>query len=444
MRGSRHAEYLARLPDNWERVPLAELGELVGGGTPSRGNPAFWNGDIPWVTPGEITDLNGCKWLLRTRDKITQAGLQASAAKLLPANSVLITTRATIGAVALAGLSVSTNQGFRSLVPSQSADPEFYFHLLTWIAPEFKRLGCGSTFDEISRADLGNIVVPRPPKEQQEGIAAVLDAADRAIEGASSRIDKLMVLRVGLAQDLLTRGLGDDGHLRCPEMDEFVDSPLGAIPKSWRVGSLEEVIDPDRPVVYGILMPGAGYDGPSGVPVVKVKDIIDGEVLSDGLLLTSPEIDREYRRSRLEPGDLLFTIRGTVGRMAFVPDRLDGANITQDTARLAVADANPVYVREWLDSLHARSFIDLNTIGQAVRGINLSDLRRLPIALPPPDEQDMIAAVVAASGRVIRAERKRLAKLRAVKRALAEALLSGRVTAAPSPSMAAAVATGAV
>ena len=103
---------------------------------------------------------------------------------------------------------------------------------------------------------------------------------------------------------------------------------------------LDDLIDDDRPITYGILKPGTGFAG--GIPVVKVKDMRDGIIDESDLLLTSPDIDQAYQRSKLRAGDLLISIRGSIGRMAEVPDSLQDANITQDTARLSV---KPAYSR---------------------------------------------------------------------------------------------------
>lgn len=208
---SRHDEFLAQLPERWEIVPVDALGEIVGGGTPSRENPLFWDGDIPWVTPTEITSLR-TNWLTETRERITEAGLRSSAARRLPIGTVLITTRATVGAVALAAIEVSTNQGFRSIICNASADPHFYYHFFKRISTELRRLASGSTFDEISRTDLGRILVPRPPLDEQRRIARILDAADERIEATERERDKVVLLRAALTENLLTgRAAGDDG-----------------------------------------------------------------------------------------------------------------------------------------------------------------------------------------------------------------------------------------
>ena len=142
--------------------------------------------------------------------------------------------------------------------------------------------------------------------------------------------------------------------------------------------TLESVVEDGRPITYGIVKPGLPYEG--GIPVIKVRDFPDGVVVDDDLLLTSPEIEKAYKRSRLLPGDLLFSIRGTVGRMAFVPEALEGAQITQDTARLTVSSQfDSRYVRYMLESPNAVSQVKASTMGLAVQGINLGDLRKVKI-----------------------------------------------------------------
>src|SRR5438093_12421480 len=106
---------------DWDDVAIENLGEIVGGGTPSRANPSFWNGLIPWVTPSEITALRG-KYLWNTQEKITSDGLVGSAAKLLPVDSVIVSTRATLGETAIAAVPLATNQGFKSIIPNEHTD----------------------------------------------------------------------------------------------------------------------------------------------------------------------------------------------------------------------------------------------------------------------------------------------------------------------------------
>jgi type I restriction enzyme S subunit len=103
MSASRHSEYLSNLPTTWKQVPIHEIGQVYAGGTPSRTNPSYWNGFIPWVTPSELTNLP-FKEILATRETITESGLIESSATLVPPGSLIVTTRATIGNIAVAGM----------------------------------------------------------------------------------------------------------------------------------------------------------------------------------------------------------------------------------------------------------------------------------------------------------------------------------------------------
>jgi type I restriction enzyme, S subunit len=269
-------------------------------------------------------------------------------------------------------------------------------------------------------------------RDEQSKIAQVLDTLDTTIRQTEAIIAKLKQVKQGLLYDLLTRGIDANGELRPPQSEAphlYKASPLGWIPLEWTAVELDHLVDRQRPIVYGILMPGQGHEG--GVPVVKVKDIINGQIQEQGLLLTSPDIDREYRRSRLAEGDLLFTIRGTVGRTAFVPGRLRGANITQDTARISLVGIDGRFVREYLGMPVPSAFIATHTLGVAVQGINLRDVRRIPLAKPSADEAAMIGdRIDAISDRLVE-EEATAAKLALAKSGLMDDLLTGRVRVTP-------------
>lgn len=153
---------------------------------------------------------------------------------------------------------------------------------------------------------------------------------------------------------------------------------------------LDDLVVDDRPITYGILKPGTGVDG--GIPVVKVKDMQNGIIDESDLLRTSAEIDQQYRRSKLLAGDLLISIRGSVGRLAEVPASLENANITQDTARLTIKPQyNRVYIRGVLESYPMQMDMEKNIRGVAVKGINIGYLRQLPIPVCPRVQQDFLA-----------------------------------------------------
>ena len=280
------------------------------------------------------------------------------------------------------------------------------------------------------RINLGNfrrVQLWLPKLERQRRIAEILSTVDETIEQTKALIAKTQQIKTGLMHDLFTRGVNPDGRLRLPRdqaPELYKQSPLGWIPRDWDYLALADLVSPARPIVYGILMPGQGH--PDGVPVVKVKDIVDGEIDTRDLLRTSPQIDSDYRRSRLREGDILLSIRGTVGRVAVVPTDLRDANITQDTARISIARGLPNYYRFYLCSPQPRRHFAENTIGVAVQGINLGDVRRTLVPVPPADEQAAVVASLAEAADQAVALQKQFAKLALLKIGLAHQLLPGR------------------
>ncbi|HEV2395877.1 MAG TPA: restriction endonuclease subunit S [Candidatus Sulfotelmatobacter sp.] len=163
--------------------------------------------------------------------------------------------------------------------------------------------------------------------------------------------------------------------------------------RGFHVERLEDLIESARPITYGILMPGP--DVPTGAPYIRVTDIQDGQVVTARVRRTTREIDQAYKRSKLKAGDLLLSISGHVGRTAIVPPSLDGANITQDTARLATVNrVESHYLMGCIASPGIQHRMVGLTRGAAVQGINLGDVKELPIPVPPLPLQEKFAALV--------------------------------------------------
>lgn len=245
--------------------------------------------------------------------------------------------------------------------------------------------------------------IPIPPLPEQKKVAEILSGIDNAIEASKNLLQKLLDLKVAI-------------------IDEFCSDASSAQVDSL---PLAETVESDAPICYGILMPGHHF--PGGVPVVKVKNILNGSIVQDDLLLTDPEIDMKYERSRIAANDLLVTIRGSTGRTAFVPRNLNNANITQDTARVRVrGDINRELVRFYIDSSSGQKYIEDHTIGQAVKGINLADLRSMPVPLKVLDSPKEFASAVSAIGGRVSLLSAKVVKLKSQKEAITNDLLSGR------------------
>lgn len=295
-----------------------------------------------------------------SRTRVAEAPSRAR--QRVHAGDVLVSTvRPNLNAVAVvpAGLQDGTaSTGFCVLRPqAKRLDARYLFY---WVrTPQFidtmARLATGASYPAVTDRTILDSQIPLPQSiEEQRRIANILVEADilRRKRAEASR----------LANDLvpsLFYELFEDGT-------RFPSVPL------------ESLLDPKRPITYGILMPGEDIE--SGVPYVRVTDMKGDRIAVQQLRRTAPEIDAAYRRSRIVPGDVLVSIRGHVGRTVVVPDSLPCANITQDTARLSLADPSLTHFLTWyLRSSFASHWMDGRTKGVAVRGINLGELKKLPV-----------------------------------------------------------------
>lgn len=195
-----------RLPgfrEEWSRIKIEDVAEIVSGGTPSTQIAEYWNGTIPWCTPTDITRTEG-KFLFGTERMISKSGLMASSARLLPIGTLLLCSRATIGEVKLAAIPVATNQGFKSLVAKSLANNEYLYYAISTMKQRMIERAIGSTFLEISTKDLGMLEILLPPLSEQEAIASVLSDVDAEIVALEARRDKTRVIKQGMMQQLLT------------------------------------------------------------------------------------------------------------------------------------------------------------------------------------------------------------------------------------------------
>jgi len=170
-------ETLSReIPAGWEVGQVSDLGEVVAGGTPSTEHPDYFTSDgIAWITPKDMSLLDG-KYIFHGATDISEEGLKNSSAKLMPAGSVVYTTRAPIGYVAIAGNDVCTNQGFKSVVPKENFGTEFVYYTLKSLEVHFKNVGNGSTFSEVSKENFSTVPICIPKVEVIRGF---MDAVDR-------------------------------------------------------------------------------------------------------------------------------------------------------------------------------------------------------------------------------------------------------------------------
>jgi type I restriction enzyme S subunit len=229
---------------------LRHVFSVTSGATPESGEAEYWDGDIRWTTPEDISALDGY-WLIGTRRKITRAGYESCSATMAPPNSIVLTKRAPIGQLAVLANEACSNQGCFLLTPRREADTRFYYYWLSGKTVRLQALGRGSTFMELSTDDLKSLTVPCPGVRQQRAIADYLDRETARLDGLVLAKERVLGLlaekRRALITGAVTRGLDPCAPLR----DSGIPC-LGKIPAhwatskfSWSVFIIEGQVDPE-------------------------------------------------------------------------------------------------------------------------------------------------------------------------------------------------------
>ncbi|MEK8087997.1 restriction endonuclease subunit S [Aquabacterium sp. A3] len=231
-----------------------------------------------------------------------------------------------------------------------------------------------------------------PPEQEQVAIAAFLDRETAKIDALVAEQEQLITLlkekRQAVISHAVTKGLDPS----VPMKDSGVEW-LGEVPEHWQVNRLQRVVKPGTSVTYGIVQAGPDFEG--GIPYIRTSDMAGDELPVDGYPKTSPEIDASYARSKVSAGDLVIAIRATVGKCLPVPQELDGANLTQGTARIAPGpDTDPGYLLSFINGNASQTYFDRMAKGATFREITLEVLRKTPVLVPPLDEQSQIASWV--------------------------------------------------
>lgn len=208
--------WLPQIPEHWTLLKLKLVSKkIVGGSTPPSGRPECWDGDLVWVTPEDVSKTKSLKDSAR---RITERGLASCSAVLVPAGSVVVTSRAPVGNVAVAAIELSTNQGCKALVPRLDVlDPGFAYYLLGMLKPELQSLAKGTTFDEISTFALSQIPVPVPPVDEQRTITASIlaewNSIDKVVDRTYREIELVREYRTRLISEVITGKLDVRGIL---------------------------------------------------------------------------------------------------------------------------------------------------------------------------------------------------------------------------------------
>ena len=212
--GGMQDSELGPIPAGWRAGTISDLGQVIGGSTPSKAVASYYTDEgIPWITPKDLS-VNRNKYVSKGAIDITAEGLQNSSAQIMPKGTVLFSSRAPIGYVAIAKASVTTNQGFKSVVPATGVGSEFLYYLLKWMTPEIEQRASGSTFKEISGSEMKKLSVLIPDCEAIKQFQSVASVLGEKMQLMEEMTDNLASLRDALLPKLMS------GEIRVPVTEE--------------------------------------------------------------------------------------------------------------------------------------------------------------------------------------------------------------------------------
>ena len=287
--------------EDWKEYKLGDIGTIVGGSTPSTKDSSNYDGNIAWITPKDLSNLN-CRYISHGERMISQKGFDDCSCRMLPKNSILFSSRAPIGYVAIAQNALCTNQGFKSIIPNNEiVDSLFLYYLLVYYKPVIENMGSGTTFKEVSGSVMKALTVNIPNIDEQKRIAAILSSLDDKIE-LNRRINGNLEQQV---QALFKAWFVDFEPFKS---GKFVDSELGRIPEGWKVGRFNNIIE-------SALSGDWGKERQEGNYIKKVfclrgADIPDVKTGNKGYMPIRFILEKNFATKALTAGNLVIEISG--------------------------------------------------------------------------------------------------------------------------------------
>lgn len=389
----------AGFTDDWEERKLGEVAEIVGGGTPNTNNPEYWDGDIDWYVPAEIKDQIYADGSER---KITKLGLEKSSAKILPKyKTVLFTSRAGIGKMAILRRSGATNQGFQSMVLNDETNSYFVFSMSDLIKEKAERVASGSTFSEISGKLLEGLDFMFPTKLEQEKIGAYFRNLDHLITLHQRKLDKLNFMKKSYLSEMFPQE-GEKKPKR--RFKGFTDD--------WEQCKLGEVCSEIG-------------DGLHSAPIYDENGdyyFINGNNLVNGKIEINPEETKrvsvkifEKNDKHLDDTTVLFSINGTIGNLAYYKG--ERVMLGKSTAYFRAKNIDKTFLFVLLQTSYVMNNFMVSLTGTTIKNLGLESIKSTKIMMPRNEEQKSIGLYFQQIDHLITLHQRKLEKLKNIKQA---------------------------
>lgn len=420
---------LAQPPAHWMAETLGNLAtEFISGGTPATGEPAFWDGNVPWTTSAPIAEDDVA--IGQGQRFITEAGLDGSASHLVPKGSLLVGTRVGVGKAVVNEIGIAISQDLTGVViDSKRAMPHFlaYQFKMAEVQRYFDARRRGTTIKGISRFDLQQLELRLPPLPEQRAIARALRAVQEAKEARQRELALESERKAGLMEFLFTHGTRGEPT----KMTE-----IGKIPESWRVISLGDLCSDGLGTIqtgpFGSQLHASDYRE-EGIPVVNPTHLGVNTIHEERLPRISKEDADRLSRHYLMEGDILISRRGDFSRYSYVARKHSGWLC--GTGCLLVRLNNPnldsFFLAATMSLEVVQAYLKQAAVGSIMPNLNTKILERMPALLPPIDEQHRIASLLAGCEAKINALERETPLVEELFRAMLEELMTGRLPAVP-------------
>jgi type I restriction enzyme S subunit len=418
------ADQTTTIPKGWKMTTLGEAAEILSGGTPSTDSDCYWNGEIPWITPKDLSGYTSV-YISKGERNISEEGLKNSSAKKLPKNTVLFSSRAPIGYVAIAEREVATNQGFKNIVcDEKNSHFKYFYYWLLHSKNYIEKLASGSTFSEASANLMRSLKIALPPLPEQRAIAAVLSSLDDKIELLREENKTLEATAQAIFKEWFVNFNfpNSQGKPYRASGGRMIGSELGEIPEGWRVGRIKSLID----VLSGFAFSSLDFSQDGRYKLVTIKNVQDRyfDPETKDKLAELPQKIPDY--CKLGSGDILLSLTGNVGRVCLV----NGENYVLNQRVAKLKAKNPIdYAFSYLLFLQNSIFSLLQSTASGTAQQNLSPIQTKEIEIVIAERKilDLFGAIANKLIQKINTNNSQIQTLSALRDTLLPKLMKGEI-----------------
>jgi type I restriction enzyme S subunit len=352
-----------------QKVKLSDICSIVSGATPKTTVKDYWGGDIKWITPSELNDDSHV--IYNTAKHLTEAGFASARLRMFPEGTVLLTTRAPIGKVAIAGEPMCCNQGFKNLVCSDAVNNEYLYRYLKNRSSELQVLGRGATFKELSKKEVAAYEINLPPLKRQLEAVEKLALVDKQVVIAKTQLDKLD----SLVKSRFVEMFGDP-----------IRNPL-----RMSVSSVEELAAPIKNSMkagpFGSALKKEVY-AESGYKVYGQEQVISGDQFLGNYYIDKEKYE-QLNSCKVMPGDVLISLVGTVGKVLILSEDCQPGIINPRLVKITFDKRKifPEYFAIAFSLESVRSSLLGKAHGQTMNVLNLGMIKKLKLPVPPISRQ---------------------------------------------------------